>query len=48
MFVEESVWIRDSLEKAGLHEGMTLLNLGSSTERFRRLHNSTEAQQKPV
>ena len=48
MFVEESVWIRGGLEKADLREGMTLLDVGSSTERFRRLHNCTEAQQKPV
>jgi len=38
MFVEESIWIRGGLEKAGLREGMTLLDVGSSTERFRRLH----------
>jgi SAM-dependent methyltransferase len=38
MFVEESVWIRGGLEKADLREGMTLLDVGSSTERFRRLH----------
>ena len=37
MFLEESVWIREVLEKAGLRAGMTLLNMGSSTERFRRL-----------
>ena len=38
MFVEESIWIRGGLEKADLREGMTLLDVGSSTERFRRLH----------
>ena len=37
MFVEESIWIRGGLEKADLRAGMTLLDVGSSTERFRRL-----------
>lgn len=37
MFIEEAVWIRDVLEKAGLREGMTLLDLGSSTESFRQV-----------
>ncbi len=35
MFIDESLWIRDALERAPLRPGMTVLDVGSSTLEFR-------------
>jgi len=35
MFVDESLWIRQALERARLDAGMTVLDIGSSTHVFR-------------
>ena len=37
MFVDESLWIRQALERARLAAGMTVLDIGSSTRVFRTL-----------
>lgn len=37
MFVEEAIWIRDVLAALALGEGATVLDLGSSSEPYRRL-----------
>jgi SAM-dependent methyltransferase len=37
VFVDESLWIRAALERAGLSAGMTVLDIGSSTQAFRTL-----------
>jgi hypothetical protein len=37
MFVDESLWIRQALERAHLAAGMTVLDIVSSTHVFRTL-----------
>lgn len=36
MFIEESLWIKEKLSQLDLPSGSWVLNIGSSTEKFRR------------